>query len=452
MNQVERIIESDRIPDQLKNRTQWLNWRIEVRDGGKPTKVPYQTNGKHAKSNDPTTWNDLNTCLDALTLGKFDGIGFAFSEGDQLVGIDLDHCFDGARQLEAWAQEVLDLFPGTYVEQSPSADGLHVWCKGRAPKTGSRKWKKPGTDIDQGLEVYDASSPRYFTVTGSTVTGTHIIDSQSGLDRLHEKYFAETYEVPSQARSSDAAADQELVKKALEYIPADEYTLWIEIGMALKAAAIDFALFDEWSAKSSKYDRDTCLEKWSTFNGNRLGLGTIFHHAKQNGFQFAKRQDLTPPDWTSPDTFGEPLLFGRIDTPDLSPDFLPVWVREYVEALAANTQAPRSAVAVLALSVLAACIQKRYEVSPYGDDYTEPLSLWTLVALPPASRKTALLEALRAPIVEWERAEALRLGPLMQQQTAERKVMTERIKRLEREAARLQDEEEGDGETEKEED
>jgi primase-polymerase (primpol)-like protein len=38
------------IPDSLAELDQWLIWRSESREGGKPTKVPYQVNGNGASS------------------------------------------------------------------------------------------------------------------------------------------------------------------------------------------------------------------------------------------------------------------------------------------------------------------------------------------------------------------------------------------------------------------
>ena len=90
----------------------------------------------------------------------------------------------------------------------------------------------------------------------------------------------------------------------------------------------------------------------------------------------------------------------------------------------------------MALPVLAACIQKRFEVSPYGDTYTEPLSLWTLTALPPASRKTAVLDALRKPISEWERDELVRLNPQIERIEDERDIIEARILELKKLASK----------------
>ncbi len=155
------------VPDYLKHRLQWLLWRYENINRKKPTKVPYQPDGRRAKTNDSTTWSSFDKCLQVLEQGKFDGIGFVFAEGDGLVGIDLDHCFSPDGQLEPWAKDVVIHFTETYIERSPSNDGLHIWCHGKPVKTGSKKWPKSGTDLEEGLEVYDYHSPRYLTVTGN---------------------------------------------------------------------------------------------------------------------------------------------------------------------------------------------------------------------------------------------------------------------------------------------
>ena len=69
-------------------------WRNEVRDG-KPTKVPYQTSGARAKSNDPTMWGPLAEALAAIGRLRADGLGVLLRQlpdGRWLVGVDLDLC------------------------------------------------------------------------------------------------------------------------------------------------------------------------------------------------------------------------------------------------------------------------------------------------------------------------------------------------------------------------
>ena len=82
------------IPQELKERRQWVCYRIEEREG-KKTKIPYRTDkvGRgHAKSNDPATWHTFEEVAEAVgkLQNRFDGIGFVLSESDPYVFIDLD--------------------------------------------------------------------------------------------------------------------------------------------------------------------------------------------------------------------------------------------------------------------------------------------------------------------------------------------------------------------------
>jgi primase-polymerase (primpol)-like protein len=90
------------------------------------------------------------------------GIGFVLSPFDRLVCIDLDHALvDGV--LAPWARDIVDGLPDTYVEVSPSGDGLHIWGYGSVGR---------GRRIRRGsaaVEVYDRG--RYITVTGRPFQG-----------------------------------------------------------------------------------------------------------------------------------------------------------------------------------------------------------------------------------------------------------------------------------------
>lgn len=115
-------------------------------------------------------------------------------------------------------------------------------------------------------------------------------------------------------------------------------------------------------------------------------------------------KDVDYGDWA------EPIAFGSITPPDIPFRLLPKPLAIYCKAVTQNTQTPPGMSIMIALSAVAACVQKRFEVTPYGDNYTEPLNLMTAIALEPASRKTAVIKAFTAPLSQWERerAEALR--------------------------------------------
>jgi primase-polymerase (primpol)-like protein len=78
--------------------------------------------------------------------------------GDGVVCIDLDHCLDENGHLAPWATDILARTPRTWIEVSPSGEGLHIW--GRAELGCGRRLRADGRHI----ELY--GSGRYITVTG----------------------------------------------------------------------------------------------------------------------------------------------------------------------------------------------------------------------------------------------------------------------------------------------
>ena len=117
--------------------------------------MPITVTGQAASSTNPLTWSDYQTAS-AATAG--DGLGFVLN-GDGIVCIDLDHCFDGRPTAEA--QAVIDSLPETYIEVSPSGTGLHIW--GYADLEKGRRFSRNGLSV----EIYP--SCRYMTVTGKAL-------------------------------------------------------------------------------------------------------------------------------------------------------------------------------------------------------------------------------------------------------------------------------------------
>lgn len=185
------------------------------------------------------------------------------------------------------------------------------------------------------------------------------------------------------------------------------------------------------------------LSDWISKGGSKASLLELCANADYFADPDLRKEvthcESSEADWSDSESFGEPLLFGERETPEITSEFLPPWIKEFVDALADSTQTPPAMAAMLALPVMATCLQKKYEVSPYADDYSEPLSLWTLVALPPASRKTAVLEALCAPLSEWETDEAIRLAPEIDRARLEIEVTERRIEELTRQASKSED-------------
>jgi putative DNA primase/helicase len=156
-NTTTRIV-VENIPDTLKRRPQWVNWRFVERDG-KNTKIPCTPKGQNASSTDLMTWSTFDAVLDAFEKGKYDGIGFVFCSGDPFVGVDLDSCRNPETgKIEEWAQAILDSFEdAVHVEISPSGVGVHIIARGLRREGVNTKY----------VEVY--GQDRFFTMTGVTL-------------------------------------------------------------------------------------------------------------------------------------------------------------------------------------------------------------------------------------------------------------------------------------------
>jgi hypothetical protein len=170
-----------RVPDGLAELDQWVIWRYEDRDGGKPTKVPYQASGSYASTIDPATWCSWDESQKVLQQDpkRWSGIGFVFAESDPFFGIDLDQCLDAAGKLKPWAQPIMQRFGDSYAEISPSGRGIKIWAKGRLPGAGVSFPLGDGR-----VEMYDRS--RFFTITGAHWCGQilDIEEHQADLDWL----------------------------------------------------------------------------------------------------------------------------------------------------------------------------------------------------------------------------------------------------------------------------
>lgn len=128
------------------------------------------------------------------------------------------------------------------------------------------------------------------------------------------------------------------------------------------------------------------------------------------GPEGAAIQSERGPEEQTLDVWPEALMFGEIETPEIPTNFLPGPLADYCQAVTDSMQTPTGIATMMGLSAVASCIQKRIEVCPFGDDYSEPVNLMTVTALDPASRKSAVVKAMTEPLTSWEtqQAEALK--------------------------------------------
>ena len=185
-----------RIPWELQKYQNWCVWMFEYDPDNdrwkKPPYVPFP--GRRigfypASATKSQNWVAFAAAY-AAAIGDPDalveGLGRFFSADDPFVGIDLDDCFDEDGNLHPWAAEILAMFPGAYVEYSPSGRGLKLWTRGKLPGRGI-KVTGLGPDGQGAIEVYDRE--RYFTVTahpyGPTVRV--IADGSAAVLALYER-------------------------------------------------------------------------------------------------------------------------------------------------------------------------------------------------------------------------------------------------------------------------
>src|SRR5450755_495601 len=100
--------------DDLKMERRWVMWR-RIEKGGKYTKPPFQTNGRFAACNDPSTWVLFAECEAAFLRGGFSGIGMVLGGGadrdskplTSVVGVDGDDCCDEDKKFSPESRELV---------------------------------------------------------------------------------------------------------------------------------------------------------------------------------------------------------------------------------------------------------------------------------------------------------------------------------------------------------
>ena len=230
------------IPQELRRLPNWVCWQAvqDERSHSGVSKRPIDPKtGNFAKSNDPSTWADFDTAVQAAQ--KWSGIGFMFS-GSGYFGVDLD---DIAEELQsyrelfgagAFAPFGLERTAGacdqserkakvgrgakvprggmgvnphsddggivaefisalqSYAEVSQSGTGIHIICKGSLPEGGRRRGK---------VEMYD--SGRFFVMTGQPISEyAEVTECSERIRPLHEKYIGGGKEPTANIRQTAA--------------------------------------------------------------------------------------------------------------------------------------------------------------------------------------------------------------------------------------------------------
>lgn len=108
-----------------------------------------------------------------------------------------------------------------------------------------------------------------------------------------------------------AVVSLEELLEALKFIPADDYNVWIETGMAIKTWSNSREGFDVWCNWSNtgrrnqdtKFSLDTCLSKWNSFKRSNKTIGSVMRQARVLGYSGIDAPDLAA--FVSEETHGE---------------------------------------------------------------------------------------------------------------------------------------------------
>lgn len=290
------------VPEELVDRPQWLLWRYEPGETPekKPRKMPYYADGRRRVSSQGSDGDRARLTVFQLAAtkasqGDFDGVGFAFLPDDGLVGIDLDGMIDPETGAISDRCTAIVQACASYTEYSPSGKGVHILCRGDAVTTKSNAI---------GVEVFVGR--QYFTFTGRRWPGSPATVSEldPAVVRRLQATVRSARKMPAPAGGGESplpasapeslggktrslAETVALAEEAIATLDPDEYSQWIDVGMACKAGlgTAGYYVWDAWSARSPKYaGAEDTRRRFQGFAPERITLGTLFGLAEQAGW------------------------------------------------------------------------------------------------------------------------------------------------------------------------
>jgi len=241
------MLDPSTVPQELRNKHQWVCWRKEEREANGRTKVdkiPITHTGSPASHSDKLTWCGFEEARAASTREPgIAGVGFVFTPDDPYCGIDFDDCLsDGvpSDEILKWVERL-----DSWTEVSQSGRGLHVVVRATLPDGRGRK--------SGVVELYDRS--RFFVVTGNDQGGRGIRNAQDVVDQLLAEYFS-----GSTARYSDSEFDrlkkeiEEILKRGAQPFNAKKLSAFLENDQKFKSTW--YRRRREWSDddSASRYD------------------------------------------------------------------------------------------------------------------------------------------------------------------------------------------------------
>ena len=178
--------------EELKRKNVWVCWNYTEKDG-KKTKVPFSALGgpTGTSSKYSGTWTTYDRAAQCAIANKYSGVGFIVEEGRFFI--DIDHRTTD----DPFARQMISRFGNTYIEYSPSGEGIHIHgiCDlSKIPSITDSKGNKKLSDIyyikTERLEVYIGGfTNRYSTFTGNAITDMPLSDCTGELLETLDEYM-----------------------------------------------------------------------------------------------------------------------------------------------------------------------------------------------------------------------------------------------------------------------
>ena len=398
----------------LADKKIWLPWRNVPRANGKTGKPPVvPATGKGDGWNEPSAWVTYAESIAYAEANDLTGVGIVFGPHlEDIVGIDLDNSIDG--KAVDWARAIIRP-DGTniesYTEISPSGKGIRALCRGK------------GSDVGNGVELYDGSSLRFLTITGRIVKGSPrtIEAAPATLAAARARIGVPAPEKTNQGGDLRKAAPgatslrpkgvtTDTLRSALEQVPVAElgYDEWLKVGQALHhhgGGDDALAVWDEWSARDDgRYDTESCAGKWTGFgktnSGNQVTARYVLKLAGDRGW----KQPATKADFgaVEDDDFGPLLALDEADKmplPDWPEDVLPEALASFACNVAVRCGGDPNVAKALVLPLVGSCAPRTLSFRPRAaPDWRAPPTYFVGVVGSPGSVKTPVITGLTQPI------------------------------------------------------
>lgn len=222
------------------------------------------------------------------------GIGLALGGLSGVIRIDADSA-GALAELQR-----LGSLPDTLCFRSPSSPHSFGWLLQHVDGITTEKlWKGKGEHEELRVQSHGAYTVLPPSLHPDTGTPYEWIN-EAPIARI-PRWLLDFYtgrmllELVKELRPTLKQPDLPEIQQALAHIPADDYDMWVQVGMALRSVSPEYcSIWDTWSQTAAdKYKAGECEKKWATFSDTPGGVTgrSILYWAEQFGYRPLNRHE-----------------------------------------------------------------------------------------------------------------------------------------------------------------